>query len=242
MTPAARASRKKRSTPTSLRKAAPPQTRIARSSDFVGGFARRSLALQHAQHSVGAIGGDGRQRVAEQRLGMICLDPHAGDVASDGGKFGQRGPRIAMTTCGSTCSTVRRIAPAIKPFEQAALRTAKTGSTTPIMMSKPLPSPPSIAERGDLDVLGGNRRRVVAAQPEAFERRSLDLRGPAKRREPARWCSAPSAGERPRRPDVSRRVRCGGDPALGCVQTDIGRPAAAPCSRAPRNGCANPPR
>jgi hypothetical protein len=43
---------------------------------------------------------------------------------------------------------VRRIAPAISPFEQAAFRTAKVGSTVLIMMSKPWPSLPSIADRG----------------------------------------------------------------------------------------------
>ena len=43
---------------------------------------------------------------------------------------------------------MRRIAPAIRPFEQAAFNTANVGSTTLIMMSKPWPSPPSIADEG----------------------------------------------------------------------------------------------
>ena len=46
------------------------------------------------------------------------------------------------------CSAVRRTAASIKPTEHAAFRTLKTGSTIPIMMSKPLPSAPSIAARG----------------------------------------------------------------------------------------------
>src|SRR5205085_7223558 len=45
-----------------------------------------------------------------------------------------------------TCCTVRRIAPAIRPFEQAAFKTANTGSTMLIIISNPWPSPPSIAE------------------------------------------------------------------------------------------------
>src|SRR5687767_758247 len=44
----------------------------------------------------------------------------------------------------AACSDVRRTAPAIRPFEHAALSTAKAGSTMPIMMSNPCPSAPSI--------------------------------------------------------------------------------------------------
>ena len=56
------------------------------------------------------------------------------------------------------------------PTEQAAFRTLNSGSTVPIMMSKPLPSSPSIADAGTRDAVGRDRRRVVAAQAEAVER------------------------------------------------------------------------
>ena len=46
------------------------------------------------------------------------------------------------------CSAVLRTAASIKPTEHAAFRTLKTGSTIPIMMSKPFPSPPSIDVEG----------------------------------------------------------------------------------------------
>ena len=52
MTRAARASRNRRSTPSSLRNAAPPQTFMARSVHGDGGLPGGRLDLEHPQHGV----------------------------------------------------------------------------------------------------------------------------------------------------------------------------------------------
>ena len=68
------------------------------------------------------------------------------------------------------CSAVLRTAASIKPTEHAAFKTLKTGSTMPIMMSKPLPSAPSMAARGIRTSACVDGRRVIPAQSQALER------------------------------------------------------------------------
>ena len=67
----------------------------------------------------------------------------------------------------------------MSPTEQAALRTLNSGRTVPIMMSKPLPSPPSIAESAHADTVGRDRGRIVAAKAQAVER-ALERAVPAR--------------------------------------------------------------
>src|SRR5262245_8361131 len=64
-----------------------------------------------------------------------------------------------------TCSVVLRSAASINPTEHAALNTLKIGSTMPIMMSKPLPSSPSIAERGILTPLARTGEESLPRRP-----------------------------------------------------------------------------
>ena len=83
MTRAARASRKRRSMPSSLRKAAPPHTFIARSVTSRG-LRRGRLDLQHAQHArpprpvLERGQGVGEERRALVRLGSACARSRPG--------------------------------------------------------------------------------------------------------------------------------------------------------------------
>ena len=47
---------------------------------FGGGLTGGRFTLEHAQHRVGAAGGDRRDGVGVERLGLIGLDPHPCDV------------------------------------------------------------------------------------------------------------------------------------------------------------------
>ena len=57
------------------------------------------------------------------------------------------------------------------PIEQAAFRTLNSGSTVPIMMSKPLPSSPSIADCGDA------RRQSAETGEESLPRSPKPIEG-----------------------------------------------------------------
>ena len=96
----------------------------------------------------------------------------------------------------------------MNPTEQAALSTLNSGSTTPIMMSKPSPSSPSIADAGDAASVGETGDESLPRSPRPSNG-SLNLDARASRGT-SHSVLSPAPAERLAGPDVGRR-RCDAD-------------------------------
>src|SRR3989440_75805 len=147
MTRAARASRNRRSTPSSLRNAAPPQICIARSVTSIA--ASPAAALTSSTRSC-----------ASSRPAPIAASASANKAAAWSVSIRIWARRARPTGCCASvwprwtswvrvrCAVASAVTACIKPVLAAAFSTRNHGSTTVNAMSSPAPSPPSIAAAG----------------------------------------------------------------------------------------------
>ena len=223
MTRAARASRKRRSMPSSLRKAPPPQSFIAP----VGHRRRRprpASALTSSTRSIAssrpvssAVSVSARKARARR-----CAMHQPGEVApGDGLRRPASAPRCSSVVAGQVAAASRPDRALIETeAERGAEHQEPAAAPAPSAMSSPAPSAPSMAvepEPGRPSAVTG--REPLPAQPQPVEVAGHAQPG-ACRPAPATASSGRRRGQRPARPDVAVGLAGRGHPALAGVQAD----------------------
>ena len=178
MTRAARASRNRRSMPSSLRNAAPPHTFIARSVTSIGGLGRGALTLEHPQHGVRPLVHQRGQRVDEERARSRRSSAASGRSRCGPRLLRQRLVEVLEPRRREVRACVSAVTASINPTLNAALEHEEPRQRRSSAMSRPAPSSPSIARLpARCTLVGGHRGRAVAAQAEPVER-AAHARGP----------------------------------------------------------------
>ena len=229
MTRAARASRKRRSTPSSLRKAAPPHDLHREVGDGDRRLAGRRLDLEHPQH--GVVAARCRARRACRRA---APRPGRWRCASGRGRPGSSGCSASVWSevlepgRGRGGAPVSAVTASISPTLNAALRTRNHGSTSARAMSRPAPSAPSMASAATLTPSAVTGVESLPRSPRPSKAAGAGEARRAGRHQPERH--RPVAASGPARPHVAVGLAGRGHPALRRVEAHPSPAAAAvPC-------------